>query len=70
MTKHIHVVNGDSSNWKVKVMVQDQEYDLRTMELIPDSWHTVETLDLNNPGQLVTRYLTSSRRIVIEENGV
>lgn len=70
MTKHIHVINGDGSNWKVKVMVQDQEFDLRTMELIPDSWRTVETLDLNNPGQVLTKYLTNSRRIVIEENGV
>lgn len=71
MTKHIHVINGDSSNWKVNILVQDK----RTIygddnEIIAFEWKTVETLELDNPGQLVTKYITSSRRLVIEENGV
>lgn len=71
MTKHIHVVNGDSSNWKVNVLVQDNIPVYGDDNKIPLSyeWKTVETISLDNPGQLVTRYLTSTRRLVIEENG-
>jgi len=69
MTKHIHVVNGDSSNWKVNVLVQDKLWDAELNQLGTE-WHTVETLKLDNPGQLITKYLTNTRRLVIEENGV
>lgn len=72
MTKNIHLINADNSNYKVKVLIQDKKFSYGDdNELLPwnDEWKTVETLDLNYPGQLLTRYLTSTRRIVIEENG-
>lgn len=67
MTKYIHIINGDSSNYKVKVKVQDRakngewEY--------TDDWVDAEIVSLNNPGQLTSKYLTSTRRLVIEEDG-
>lgn len=70
MTKHIHMINGDSSKWKVKVIVQDK---INTYgddnEVIGTEWVTSETYDLSNPGGIVTRAIWDSRRIIIEENG-
>lgn len=68
MTKYVHIINADNSQYKVKILIQDQVYDHFTREFT-NEWKTVEEVDCNNPGQLVTRYLTSSRRILIEENG-
>lgn len=71
MTKHIHIINGDSSNWKIKVRVQDllPVYG-DDNEILSYEWKDAEKVDLNNPGYLVTKYITSTRRILIEENGV
>lgn len=72
MTKNVHVINGDTSNWKVQVKVQDKKFTYNDdNELLPwfGEWKDAEVLDLNNPGQLLTKYITSTRRIVIEENG-
>lgn len=73
MTKSIHVVNGDTSAYKVNVLVQDKVYvpvgDGKGWPEWNGEWKTVETLPLDNAGQLLTKYVTSSRRLVIEENG-
>ena len=62
------MINGDSSKWKVKVIVQDRKYDPVELKMT-DEWVNTEILELGHPGQLLTRYLTSTRRLVIEENG-
>lgn len=67
MTKNIHMINGDNSNWKVKILVQDKVYNPETRK-IEEEWTTTETLRLDHPGQLQTKYLTSTRRLVIEED--
>ena len=69
MTKNIHVINADSAAFKVKVLVQDKVFASRT-DPTAYEWKTVETLTLDSPGSLITKYLTNTRRIVIEENGV
>lgn len=70
MTKHIHIINGDSSKWKVKVKVQDHTPVYGDdNELLFYEWKDTEVLDLSNPGYLLTRYLTSTRRVIIEEDG-
>lgn len=69
MTKYIHVINADSAAWNVVVLVQDKVYDF-DKNVMSGEWETVEELPLSNPGQLQTRYLTSSRRLVIEERGL
>jgi hypothetical protein len=68
MTKHIHIINGDSSKEQVKIPMQDMVYDYDKKEFSKD-WQTVEELPLDNSGSLNTKYITSTRRLVIEENG-
>lgn len=68
MTKHIRIENADLSDWKVKVLVQDRQYNAETL-MYDGDWKTTETLDLNSPTQMITHYITGSRRLVIEENG-
>lgn len=68
MTKNIHMINGDTSTYKVKVLVQDRLYD-HELNQLTDTWVTTEILRLDNPGQLQTKYLTSTRRFIIEEDG-
>lgn len=71
MTKHIHIINGDSSKWKVNVKVQDYSPIYGDdNEVISHEWRDAEVLDLSCPGYLTTRYLTSTRRLVIEEDGL
>ncbi len=73
MTKHIHVINADTSSWKVKVLVQDKWFKFdEGGKVLPwdNTWKTVEIIALNNPGQLLTKYITDSRRLVIEEDGM
>lgn len=68
MTKHIRIENADLSDWKVKVLVQDRQYNAET-SMWDGDWKTTETLELNNPTQMITHYITGNRRLVIEENG-
>jgi hypothetical protein len=71
LTKHIHIINGDSSNWKVKVLVQDKKPEYNSNgEILGYVWDTIEKFDLGFPGQLATRYITNTRRLIIEEDGV
>ena len=68
MTKHTRVENADTSNYKVNVFIQDKQYNPETHQW-DGEWVTTERHELNHPTQLLTHYITSSRRIVIEENG-
>lgn len=68
MTKHIRIENADLSDWKVKILVQDRQYNTET-DAWDGEWVTTETHALNNPTQLLTHFITNSRRLVIEENG-
>ena len=58
VTVYVVVSNG------VTVNVEEQQYTSAGME-----WKPVKSLRLDNPGQLLTEYLTSGRRIIIEESG-
>lgn len=62
------MINGDTATYKVKVSIQERQYDY-VLGQMSDEWKTVETLRLDNPGQLQTKYLTSTRRFIIEEDG-
>ena len=64
MTKQVHIINADNAPWRVTVNVEEQQYTSAGME-----WKPVKSLRLDNPGQLLTEYLTSGRRIIIEESG-
>lgn len=58
MTKQIHIINGDTSIHEVDVLVQEH---------INGEWVDVETLKLNNSGQLITKTIWKERRLIIME---
>ena len=68
MTKHIHLVNADTAPYKVKVSLQERLFNHQEQKFM-DAWNTVETFTLDNPGQLLTKAIWESRRIIIEEVG-
>ena len=58
MTKHIHIINGDSTEHKVSVITQ---------ELQDGEWIATQEEPLNISGQLVTKVIWKERRLVVEE---
>ena len=69
MTKTVRIENADTSDWKVKVIVQD----LRQVGPAAgeQEWVTTETLYLGYPTAMTNNlYLTSTRRFIVEEDGV
>ena len=72
MTKSVHIINGDTTKYKVSILVQEKVFEIQAdgTYIETDEWKTFETLLLDNPGQLLTKYITSTRRLVIEENGI
>lgn len=60
MTKTVRVENADTSNWPVRVTVQHKN---EAGEWIDQPG----PVQINNPCQQTEQYLTSSRRLVIEE---
>lgn len=69
MTKTVRIENADNSSYKIKVLIQDKVYNHETKTL-SDEWTTVEVCELNYPTALLEKYLTTTRRFIIEENGV
>lgn len=59
MTKAIRIENADTSSWPVRVTVQDR--------IESGEWVDTSTKQLDAPTALEQFYLTSSRRLVIEE---
>ncbi len=59
MTKKIRIENADTSSYKVRAYVED---------LVDGTWVRNPTpIELDHPAQLAEQYLTSTRRIVVEE---
>lgn len=59
MTKQVRIENADTSQFKVKVYVE---------HLIDGQWvRQTETNDLPYPTSMAQNYLTSDRRLVVEE---
>lgn len=70
MTKSIRIENACGSTFKAKVLVQDKVFilDEDTKEwLWTGEWKTTNTHQLPCPTALVTDYITSSRRLIVEE---
>jgi hypothetical protein len=64
MTKQVRIENADCSTWPVRVTIQHK--DPTTGEWVDQP----SPVQLNHPTAMTEQYLTSSRRIVIEERGV
>jgi hypothetical protein len=58
MTKQVYIINGDSSMHEVDIVVQER---------INNEWTTVETLKLNSPGELLTKFIWKERRLIVME---
>jgi hypothetical protein len=59
MTKQVRIENADTSSWPVRVTVENKS--------AAGEWITERVVQIDNPTQMTEQYLTSSRRIVIEE---
>lgn len=64
MTKHIRIENADTSGWKVVVQVWD-----KGVAGAPDTLAFEERLDHPTAMSSKAVYLTSSRYIVVKEDG-
>lgn len=61
MTKQIRIENADTSSWPVRVTVQHKNHETGEWVDQPGS------VQINNFTAMTEQYLTSTRRIVIEE---
>ncbi|MBY0235880.1 MAG: hypothetical protein K2W93_12925 [Burkholderiaceae bacterium] len=60
MTKQVRIENADTSNWPVRVTIEHKDAE--------GNWVAQPgPVQINNPCQVTEQYLTSHRRIVIEE---
>lgn len=60
MTKQVRIENADTSNWPVRVTIQHKN---EAGEWIDQP----NPVQINHPTAMTEQYLTSTRRIVIEE---
>lgn len=61
MTKQVRIENADTSNWPVRVTIQHKHSETG------EWFDQPEQVQLDHPTAMTTNYLTSTRRIVIEE---
>ncbi len=66
MTKQIRIENACTSTYKVLVTIQDRVYDTEK-NCFSNEWITIKTLRLDQPTFMATEFITSSRRIIVEE---
>lgn len=60
MTKQIRIENADTSNWPVRVTVQHKDTDGNWVD-------QPGAVQIDSPFRVTEQYLTSGRRLVIEE---
>ncbi len=69
MTKTVRIENADTGKYKVKVLVQEKEFDYDKKEFT-NNWKTLKEVPLDYPTAMLTEYITSTQRLIVEENGV
>lgn len=63
MTKTVRIENADISDYRVKVTIQDKNF-------ISGEWVDTDIVNLDYPtAETSGLYITSTRRLIIEENG-
>lgn len=55
----MHIINGDSSKFKISVLVEELSEDL--------IWKPVHEFFLDNPGEVLSEYIWGRRRLVVTE---
>lgn len=64
MTKSVRIENACTSNFKVRVLIQDKQFNADGT----DEWKTVKTVTLDYPTAMMSNeYIHSSRRMIVEE---
>lgn len=66
MTTKVDISCPDNSHWNVRVSVQDQVYDPDKQIMTPE-WRETQSHVIAPGGRLDGLYLTSSRRVLLEE---
>lgn len=69
MTKYVRIENADTSKYKVKVTLQEKKWD-PLLDKCTDEWVTVKEVPLNYPTAMLNEYLTTTRRFIVEEDGI
>ncbi len=64
MTKTVRIENADTSNWPVRVTVQHKDPETGDWKTQPKGFTQIDY-----PSALCQNYITSGRRLVIEELG-
>jgi hypothetical protein len=59
MTKQVRIENADTSSWPVRVTVQNKNAE--------GEWIDAESVQIDYPTQMAQQYLTSHRRLIVEE---
>lgn len=63
VTKTVRIENADISDYRVKVTIQDKNF-------ISGEWVDTDIVNLDYPtAETKSLYITSTRRLIIEENG-
>lgn len=60
MTKQVRIENADTSNWPVRVTIQHKDADGNWID-------QPGATQIDRPTQMTEQYITSGRRLVIEE---
>ncbi len=66
MTKTVRIENADTAVYYVKVTTQERLYNHETQELSTE-WTDTNTRILTYPTEMLSDYLTNSKRFLIEE---
>ncbi len=69
MTKTVRIENACTSKFKVLVTLQELQYDY-DKNVMGTEWVTIKKFPLDHPTFMLTDYLTTTRRFIVEENGV
>ncbi len=72
MTKTVRIENADTSPYKVKITIQEKLFEKDKDDKWADTgtWKDVKVSEINHPTALFSDYLTTTRRFIVEENGV
>lgn len=69
MTKTVRIENADTGKYKVKVTEQQKVWNAVT-NTMGTEWIDIKVTNLDYPTFMLVDYLTTTKRFIVEENGV
>lgn len=67
MTTHVVIECPQASHWHVQVTTQDQLFDPKSQKMVPGEWVRAGKPVVLKQGEKHETYITSSRRLIIDE---